>query len=133
MSLGFTFDLINKLIRAYHLVVMAFKRRFFGMRCQTCQGENEAYLEHRSSYWARGAWKLPVCTNTRKKDPEINAYADLRNPPPLFGDLPDLSPEEGSPEGDWRMEGEILTSVDLGTSQDLPPLFGDRHDLYLEH
>ena len=64
------------------------------MEGQTCQPENKAYLEHRSSYWARGAWKLPVCTNTRKEDPEVNAYADLRNLPLLFGDLSDLSTED---------------------------------------
>ena len=73
------------------------------------------------------------------RDPLAFENAMDRAPVPSFSGLEpecilsDLSPEEESPKGNRRMEGEILTSVDLGTSQDLPPLFGDRSDFNLEH
>ena len=262
MSLGVTFGLINKLIRAYHLVVMAFKRRFFGMKCQTCQASKRGCLCVCLGCGLLGAAFEMLCARCvevacvfqHKKDPVTNSYAELRrklkavrrHPPKRYepgqeshprcyipiglrprwmsamyettewfqplpkhirgegfvllyprpdleelherctrrlflslswislrnvyvrgeegakvhrsvvkteGEIPrdplasenvmdrapgpmlsnlepecilsDLRPEQESPEGEQRIEGEILTSMELGTSQDLPPLFGE--------
>ena len=93
----------------------------------------------RGEVWPKVHPSLVTTQGEGPRDPLVSENAMNQALEPTFygpdpeGILSDLGPEEEGEEGNWGMEGEILTSVDLGTSQELPPLFGDRPELHLEH